>query len=40
MAARIVPDGGWEPLQQKTARPDKSRKPARERGRQPSHGVL
>lgn len=34
MAARFVPDGGWAPLQQKTARPDKARKPARERGRQ------
>ena len=34
MSARIVPDGGWAPLQQRTARPDKSRKPPRERGRQ------
>ena len=34
MAARIAPEGGWPPLQQKTARPDKARKPPRERGRQ------
>lgn len=34
MAARIAPDGGWPPLQQRTARPDKARKPPRERGRQ------
>lgn len=34
MALRIEPEGGWPPRQQKTARPDKARKPARERGRQ------
>lgn len=34
MAARIVPEGGWAPLGLKTARPDKVRRPARERGRQ------
>lgn len=34
MAARVVPDGGWPPIPQKTARPDRSRKPPRERGRQ------
>lgn len=39
MALRIEPEGGWPPRQQKTARPDKARKPARERGRQedPEH---
>lgn len=34
MAGRIVPEGGWAPLGLKTARPDKKRKPQRERGRQ------
>lgn len=34
MAGRIVPEGGWAPLGLKTARPDRKRKPARERGRQ------
>lgn len=34
MAGRIVPEGGWAPLGLKTARPDRTRKPARERGRQ------
>lgn len=39
MALRIVPDEGWQPLGQKTARPDRTRKPKRERGRQedPAH---
>lgn len=34
MAARIVPEGGWPAPGLKTARPDRTRKPARERGRQ------
>lgn len=39
MALRIVPDEGYRPLGQKTARPDRTRKPKRERGRQedPAH---
>lgn len=39
MAARIVPEGGWPPCRQKSARPERARKPARERGRQedPEH---
>lgn len=39
MAIRIVPVDGWRPLGLKTARPDKARKPKRERGRQedPEH---
>ncbi len=34
MALRIVPDGGWPAIPQKTARPDRASKPRRERGRQ------
>lgn len=34
MALRIIPDGGWPAIPQKTARPDRARKPRRERGRQ------
>lgn len=34
MALRIVPEDGYQPLGLKTARPDKTRKPRRERGRQ------
>ncbi|MEY4034577.1 MAG: hypothetical protein RL492_1771, partial [Verrucomicrobiota bacterium] len=34
MALRIVPEGGFRPLGLKTARPDRTRKPKRERGRQ------
>lgn len=34
MALRIVPDGGYQPLGLKTARPGRARKPHRERGRQ------
>jgi len=39
MALRIVPEDGYQPLGQKTARPDRTRKPKRERGRQedPAH---
>ncbi|MET3352325.1 UNVERIFIED_ORG: hypothetical protein ABID33_000208 [Xanthobacter viscosus] len=42
MALRIVPEGGWPPIPQKTAHPDRARKPARERGRQedPAHLAL
>ena len=42
MALRIVPEDGWKPLGQKTARPDRTRKPKRERGRQedPAHLAL
>jgi len=34
MALRIAPEGGWPPIGQRTARPGKTRKTARERGRQ------
>lgn len=40
MAVRIEPEGGWPPRQQKTARPDKARKPKRERGRQEDEAHL
>lgn len=42
MALRIVPEDGYQPLGQKTARPDRTRKPKRERGRQedPAHLAL
>jgi hypothetical protein len=42
MALRIVPEGGFRPLGLKTARPDRTRKPKRERGRQedPDHLAL
>lgn len=42
MAMRIEPEGGWPPIPQKTARPDRARKPVKERGRQedPAHLAL
>ena len=42
MALRIVPEDGYRPLGLKTARPDRTRKPKRERGRQedPAHLAL
>lgn len=42
MALRIVPEDGYRPMGQKTARPDRTRKPKRERGRQedPAHLAL